>query len=245
MLHEAITAGRGNGLPFIGPLPDVFERLRTAVLHDFPGRIALVSSFGAESIVLLDMIARINRATPILFNQTGMLFSETLAYQKQVAQELGLTNIRLVRPTLLELGKLDPGGTMHERDPDACCDLRKVKPLKRALQPFAAWITGRKRFQSSSRAALSLVERDDEGRMKLNPLAECTPEDIRRYIAERDLPPHPLVKRGFPSIGCAPCTTRVAAGEGPRAGRWRGISKQECGIHFVNGRAVRVPAGEA
>lgn len=244
MLHEAIDRGPGISAPPVGPMSDAFELLVQAIAHDFPGRIALVSSFGAESIVLLDMVARINRATPVLFNETGMLFPETLAYQKQVADDLGLTNVRLVRPTLAELGRIDRSGTLNERDPDSCCDLRKVKPLKRALQPFAAWITGRKRFQSASRAKLPLVERDDESRLKLNPLAESTPEDIRRYVVERDLPPHPLVAKGYPSLGCVPCTTPVARGEAPRAGRWRGTAKQECGIHFVNGRAIRLPAGE-
>lgn len=245
MLHEAVIASRRSRLPFAGPVSDAFDLLAQAIIHDFPGRIALVSSFGAESIVLLDMVARINKATPVLFNQTGMLFAETLAYQQTVAAELGLTNVRIVRPTLAELGRLDPRGTLHEDDHDACCDLRKVRPLKRALQPFAAWITGRKRFQSASRASLPLVERDDERRVKLNPLADCSSAHIRNYIAEHDLPRHPLIAKGYPSIGCAPCTTSVAAGEAPRAGRWRGASKEECGIHFVNGRAVRGAAGEA
>lgn len=245
MPHEVIVAERANRVPFIGPLAEAFETLAQAIIDDFPGRIALVSSFGAESIILLDMVARINKATPVLFNQTGMLFPETLTYQQDVAAELGLTNVRIIRPTLAELGKIDPSGTLHQGNPDACCNLRKVRPIKRALQPFSAWITGRKRFQSASRAALPLVERDDEHRLKLNPLVDCSPEDIRRYIAEHDLPRHPLVGKGYPSIGCAPCTTKVARGEAPRAGRWRGAAKQECGIHFVNGRAMRGVAGEA
>ena len=214
------------------------DRLERAVFDDHPGRIALVSSFGAESVVLLHMISEISPATPVLFNVTGMLFSETLAYQREVADELGLTNVRLVRPTLAELEQADPAGDLHRRDTDACCALRKVVPLKRSLAPFDCWITGRKRFQSLTRAELPFVERDEAGRVKLNPLADWQAEDIRAYIEANDLPPHPLVAKGYASIGCAPCTTPVSPGEDPRAGRWRDADKIECGIHLVDGRLV-------
>ncbi|MEZ5824107.1 MAG: phosphoadenylyl-sulfate reductase [Geminicoccaceae bacterium] len=240
MLHE-----RTNPEPVAGRVEpfETLDLLKDAILGDHAGRIALVSSFGAESVVLLDLVARINRATPVLFNETGMLFAETLDYQREVADQLGLSNVRIVRPTLAETGRIDPLGRLHAQDPDQCCALRKVAPLKRALQPFAAWITGRKRHQSESRAALPLFERDEEHRVKINPLAHWSPADIRDYIVARDLPRHPLVERGYRSIGCAPCTTPVGDGENARAGRWRGQNKQECGIHLVNGRLVRMPSG--
>lgn len=230
--RSSIFAGDGGG---------AFDILERAIRRDHPGRIALVSSFGAESVVLLHMVARINPATPVLFNETGMLFPETLAYQREVARELGLTNIRIVRPTLMERMTGDPDATLHLRDPDACCALRKVAPMQRALEPFAAWITGRKRHQSGTRAAMPFAERDAAHRVKLNPLADWMPEDIRHYMDAHALPAHPLVARGYRSIGCAPCTSPVAVGEDPRAGRWRGRDKTECGIHFVDGRAVRGP----
>lgn len=229
------------------PVPPVeteaLERLERAILRDYPGRVALVSSFGADSVVLLHLVSRIGPATPVLFSQTGMLFAETLTYQQAVAAELGLTNVRLVRPTAAALSGADPADDLHHRDPDACCDLRKTAPLRRALEPFAAWITGRKRHQSAARAAMPLAEYDDAWRVKLNPLADWSARDVRDYRVRHDLRPHPLVGRGYPSIGCKPCTTPVAAGEDPRAGRWRGSGKTECGIHFVNGRPVRAAGG--
>ena len=216
--------------------------LRQVIMEDFPGRIALVSSFGAESVVLLHMVSLINPATAVLFNETGMLFRKTLDYQRDVADLLGLTNVRLVRPTLAELGRLDPGGSQHQRDADACCHLRKVAPLDRALQPFSAWITGRKRYQSKDRANLPFTEFDRENRPKINPLADWSPRDLRDYVAAYDLPSHPLVSQGYSSIGCAPCTTPVGAGENQRAGRWRDLKKTECGIHLSARRLDPAPA---
>lgn len=202
------------------------------------GRIALVSSFGAESVVLLHMAAVIDRATPVLFVDTQMLFTETLVYQAEVAERLGLSNLRILRGP--GIAARDPSGDLHRTDPDACCTLRKTEPLQRALNGFDGWITGRKRFQSGSRAALDFFEAEaGTGRLKVNPLAHWAPEDVRAYMEENRLPRHPLVARGYPSIGCAPCTSPVASGEDPRAGRWRNRDKDECGIHFVNGRMVR------
>ena len=198
------------------------------------GRIALVSSFGAEAVVLLHLVARIEPMTPVLFLETGMLFPETLDYQRRVAKLLGLGDVRLIRP-----GKR-PAPDLHRTDPDACCDLRKTVPLERALGGFDAWITGRKRYQGGQRAALEFFEAETgTGRIKINPLAHWGTGDVADYIAENRLPRHPLVAQGYPSIGCRPCTTRVSDGEDPRAGRWRGTDKTECGIHFDNGRLVR------
>ncbi len=202
-------------------------------------QVALVSSFGAESVVLLHMVAQINPDTPVLFLDTEMLFPETLAYQQQVAEQLGLRDMRVIRPSRAKLMERDVDGILHTFDTDACCTLRKTEPLEEALQGFGGWITGRKRVQGGQRAQLPLYEKDDGARIKINPLADWTPEMIADYIDTHDLPRHPLVSHGFKSIGCAPCTTKVAEGEDPRAGRWRGMEKSECGIHFENGKAIR------
>ncbi len=209
------------------------------------GRIALVSSFGAESVVLLHMVARIDRATPVLFVDTEMLFDETLTYQRDVADALGLRDLRIVRASRTRLAAHDPEGVLNQTDPDACCTLRKTEPLQHALAPFDAWITGRKRFQSGTRAALEFFEAEGRDRIKVNPLAHWAPQDVQDYMVNNRLPRHPLVAKGYPSIGCAPCTTPVAEGEDPRAGRWRAQDKEECGIHFENGRIVRGPVRQA
>ena len=206
------------------------------------GNIALVSSFGAESVVLLHMAAIYDRAVPVLFIDTEMLFAETLAYQQEVSERLGLRNVQIIRAA--DILQVDPDGTLHQRDTDACCTLRKTVPLQQALERFDGWITGRKRFQTGKRAALDFFEAEAAtGRIKVNPLAHWAPEDVKAYMIENRLPRHPLVAKGYPSIGCAPCTSPVAPGEDPRAGRWRDQDKDECGIHFVNGRMVR--RGEA
>ena len=207
------------------------------------GRVALVSSFGAESVVLLHMIAQHAPATPILFVDTLMLFEETLAYQQQVAAHLGLRDLRVLRATPEALQAADPDGNLHRTAPDACCALRKTAPLDAALAGFDAWITGRKRYHGATRAALEHFEQETPTRIKINPLAHWGREEIADYFARHDLPRHPLVARGYPSIGCAPCTSPVAEGEDIRAGRWRGQEKTECGIHFVGGRMVRSTEG--
>ena len=215
------------------------EAILARVLSDpAVGRVALVSSFGAESVTLLHLASRVDRAVPVLFVDTEMLFPETLAYQEEVARALGLADLRRIAPDRAEIFGRDGDALLHRRDPDACCGLRKTEPLARALAPFEAWITGRKRYQGGARAALPAVEAAD-GRLKVNPLARWTREDVGAYMERHRLPRHPLVARGYPSIGCAPCTTPVRSGEDERAGRWRGQGKDECGIHFVDGRAVR------
>ncbi|MEM9583956.1 MAG: phosphoadenylyl-sulfate reductase [Pseudomonadota bacterium] len=204
------------------------------------GPVALVSSFGAESVVLLHMAAQINPDTPVLFIDTEMLFAETLTYQQEVAEALGLTNVQTIRPDRGALMTRDVDSLLHKFDTDACCTLRKTEPLERALQGYGGWITGRKRAQGGQRSQLRIFEKDNGPRIKINPLANWTPERLRDYITAHALPRHPLVARGFASLGCAPCTTKVAEGEDPRAGRWRGQEKTECGIHFDNGKPVRV-----
>jgi phosphoadenosine phosphosulfate reductase len=208
------------------------------------GRTALVSSFGAESVVLLHMVSLIDRSLPVLFIDTEMLFAETLAYQQEVAEKLELTNIVTITADRARLDFEDPDGTLHQFDTDACCALRKTEPLERALGGFDAWITGRKRYQGSTRANVEFFEAEGDLRIKVNPLAHWGKEDLIDYMVNNRLPRHPLVAKGYPSIGCAPCTSPVAPGEDERAGRWRGSAKVECGIHFINGRAVRVPLGQ-
>lgn len=209
------------------------------VLADHPGRAATVSSFGAESVVLLHLLAQVDRAATVLFLDTEMLFPATLDYQREVAEALGLTGVQVIRPDRTAAFARDPDGDLHRRDPDLCCALRKTEPLDAALRGQTAWITGRKRHQTRDRAALGLFEADAAGRLKVNPLAEWSSAEVSAYIDRHALPRHPLVRERFLSIGCAPCTTRVAPGEDARAGRWRGTDKDECGIHLVNGRFVR------
>lgn len=213
--------------------------LRGALLDG--GDIALVSSFGAESVVLLHMVAVADKATPVVFVDTEMLFAETLVYQAEVAERLGLRNMRIIRADKDDVARDDPYGALHLSDTDTCCTLRKTIPLQRALRGFDGWITGRKRFQAGSRETLDFFEVEDgTGRIKVNPLAHWAPEDVRAYMEENRLPRHPLVTKGYPSIGCAPCTSPVKDGEDLRSGRWRGADKSECGIHFVDGKMVRI-----
>lgn len=221
--HQVFTALAGAGLD--GP-----ALLARAIREDLRGRVAVVSSFGAESVLLLALVAEIDPATPVLFLETDRHFPETLAYRDEVARRLGLADVRDIRPDAAEAEAQDPTGELWYYDPDACCALRKVRPLDRALSGFDAWITGRKRHQAQTRRALPLIEIED-GRIKLNPLADWDAGRIADEITARGLPRHPLVERGYPSIGCANCTRAVGEGEDERAGRWAGLRKVECGIH--------------
>jgi phosphoadenosine phosphosulfate reductase len=197
---------------------------------ELKGRIAAVSSFGTESAVLLHMVAQVDRDVPVIFTNTQKMFGETLEYRDELSERLGLTDLRVFRPDPRILAAKDTTGLRWSYDPDGCCEIRKVEPLRRALLPFDAWISGRKGFQSATRAALPRFE-VDEGRLKLNPLADWNKERLEAYFAEHELPRHPLETNGYPSIGCKPCTSKVLPGEDPRAGRWRGWEKVECGIH--------------
>jgi len=242
-------------MPLEAPLPDLEERVRTlnhryrhhsatsvlehALSDPQVGTTALVSSFGAESIILLHMVARVDRTTPVVFLDTQMLFAETLDYQRAVSAKLGLTDLRVIHPDAEQLFHRDPDNILHLADTDACCALRKVEPLGAATGGFDAWITGRKRFQGGKRVELNFFE-VDRHQIKVNPLAHWAPQDVQDYMINNRLPRHPLVTRGFPSIGCAPCTSAVNPGEDPRAGRWRDAEKVECGIHFENGKMQRV-----
>lgn len=222
------------------------EEMLSAVLGDgLVGGLAVVSSFGAESAVLLHLVAQIDPAIPVLFLETGKHFPETLAYRDALAERLGLTCLLELRPTAIELAAGDASGLRWSYDPDGCCEIRKVRPLAKALAGFDASITGRKAFQSSSRANLPRFEVDTSdaaGRLKINPLIDWDASRIEAHFIAHDLPRHPLVQQGFPSIGCAPCTHQVAPGEDPRSGRWKGWDKVECGIHQP-GEAEKLPPG--
>ncbi len=215
---------------------DSLAVLRDA-LAEHAGRVAVVSSFGAESAVLLALVAEIDPATPVVFVDTRQHFRETLAYRDTLVSVLGLMDVRSVGPSDAELIANDPGAELWRYDPDACCALRKVTPLDRALAPFGAWISGRKRHQSATRAFLPLRE-TVAGKVKYNPLAAWSTADIAAEMVARDLARHPLSLAGYPSIGCAVCTRAVAAGEDPRSGRWAGTGKTECGIHKDAGAGI-------
>lgn len=204
--------------------------VRTVIDEGLLGRAALVSSFGAESAVLLHLVATIDPAVPVLFLDTGKHFAETLAYRDTLAARLALADLRILTPDPAMLAARDAAGERWTYDPDGCCELRKVIPLERALAGFDTVITGRKAFQADTRAALPRFELD-AGRLKFNPLARWTKAELDAYFDAQSLPRHPLEAAGYASIGCAPCTSRVAPGEDPRAGRWRGVDKTECGIH--------------
>lgn len=206
------------------------EMLRTLLTGELHGQIAAVSSFGTESAVLLHMVAQADPATPVVFTDTLKMFPETLAYRDTLVARLGLLDVRVIQPDPTLLAAKDPEGIRHGYDPDGCCELRKVEPLARGLAPFEAWISGRKGFQAGTRRALPRFEVED-GRLKLNPLADWDKAALDGYFTAHDLPRHPLETEGYLSIGCAPCTSKVKPGEDPRAGRWRGFDKVECGIH--------------
>ena len=196
------------------------------------GEVAAVSSFGADSAVLLHMIAEIDRNLPIVFLDTGKHFGETLDYRDQLAADLGLTDIRIVTPDEAELARVDADGKLHQSDVDACCAVRKVEPMARGVSPFRAWFTGRKRFQASTRNAMPVFEAVGE-RVRINPMAQWGTSHLAAYMRQHELRENPLVAYGYLSIGCFPCTQPAKPGEDPRSGRWAGQAKTECGIHLT------------
>jgi len=198
----------------------------------FAPRITFATAFGAEGCVLVDLIARHHLPIDVFTLDTGLLFPETYALWRRLEERYGLT-IRAVHPELSVEGQAGVyGAVLWERAPDRCCEIRKVAPLRRALSGFDAWITSIRRDQTSDRSVARVAEWDLRfGLGKVNPLAGWTSEDVERYVRVHRVPVNPLHARGYPSIGCMPCTTAVAPGEGPRAGRWRGRGKTECGLH--------------
>ncbi len=215
------------------------EILRHAITEAFVERICIVSSFGAESVILLHMISQIDPSVPVIFLNTGKLFGETLRYRDRLQSVLGLTDIRSVGPHPDDLKASDPKGSLWQRDTDGCCHIRKVLPQARAVSGFDALITGRKRFQTDTRQTMDVIEASTDGRYKINPLANWQLDELKSYIETHNLPRHPLVKDGYLSIGCMPCTSKVADGGDYRSGRWAGSDKDECGIHLnVDGDGI-------
>jgi phosphoadenosine phosphosulfate reductase len=201
-------------------------------LQRFGKGVALATGFGAEGCVLVHMLSGIEPNARVFYLDTDLLFPETYDLRDRLQarysvrferQEVGLS--------LEEQAKIH-GEKLWETDPDRCCDLRKVQPLKNVLSGLDAWITAVRRDQTPDRADAKIVERDKKfGLVKINPLARWTSKDVWRFIVRNDVPYNPLHDRGFPSIGCRPCTTLVQIGEGQRSGRWRGTAKTECGLH--------------
>ena len=212
--------------------------LERAIYHDYKGEIVLASSMGIDSAVLLHMISEIDNRTPVLFLETGKHFKETLAYRDHLIARFGLSNFKNIYPDAKTLKRKDAKGDLHETDRDSCCEIRKVAPLDAEIKQYKARITGRKRYQTKQRAHMPILELGGQ-QAKINPLAYWTAKDITAYMRKHDLPVHPLLSLGYLSVGCEPCTTRVAEGEDPRAGRWRDSNKTECGIHYIKGRYVR------
>lgn len=213
--------------------------LRAALLREWSDQVTYVSSFGAESAVMLALIADVDPDMPILFLETGMHFPQTLDYKQTLIERLGLSNVRDIGPDAAEHQASDPRNTLWKQDTDACCSLRKVRPLAPALEGFEAWITGRKRFHGGARLHLPVFEFAD-GRFKINPMASWTQEDVQDYLNRRQLPKHPLVDQGYPSIGCWPCTRPADDPDDIRAGRWAGQDKTECGLHVDKAERPRV-----
>ncbi|EHQ57391.1 thioredoxin-dependent phosophoadenylyl-sulfate reductase [gamma proteobacterium HIMB55] len=209
------------------------EALERALCGDaFVKNPALVSSFGADSAVLLHMVSMIKPDAQVIFLDTGFHFPETLVHRNQLVEKLGLKNVRSASVDPIAEKRLDARRRLHLSNPDSCCQLRKVSVLDRHLRMNDAWISGQRRSQSMTRSSIAMVEVDEaRGKLKLNPLANWSHSDIAAYKAEHALPEHPLVAKGFPSIGCQPCTSAIKDGEDQRAGRWRSQQKLECGLH--------------
>jgi phosphoadenosine phosphosulfate reductase len=206
------------------------EMLRTLFAEGMLGRVAVVSSFGTESAVLLHLVASADPTIPVIFVDTMKMFPETLAYRDTLVERLGIVNATVVQPDPAVLAAKDETGLRWSYDPDGCCAIRKVEPLARAKAGLDTWISGRKAFQSVTRQNIPRFEIED-GRLKLNPLGDWTKDDLQAWFVAHDLPRHPLEAQGYLSVGCQPCTSKVLPGEDPRAGRWRGWDKTECGIH--------------
>lgn len=213
------------------------ELIRRAYLQ-FGDRLVATSSFQTQSVPLLKIISRVAPELRILFLDTGFHFPETIQFMNECRERFGLNVVRLEslighRDFLAEHGKL------YETNPHMCCYLNKVEPLQRALKDCDAWLSGIRRDQTSLRRDSEVVSRQADGRWKICPMLEWTEEMVSNYIRVHGLPQHPLHDAGYLSIGCAPCTQPVAAGQSPREGRWAGREKTECGIHVENGRVVR------
>ena len=209
------------------------DLLKVMIKNIFKKKIVVTSSFGAESIVILDLVSKIDKNIPIIFLDTGKLFPETLDYLIKVKKFLNLKNIKIQKPSLKDLKINDVEGNLHKTNPELCCKLRKVIPLEKAINPYEAWINGRKRFHGLERKSIKKIEKLNNI-IKINPLADWSFKEINTYIKKNKLPEHPLIKKGYKSIGCLQCTTKIADDEPVRSGRWKDAKKNECGIHVYN-----------
>ncbi len=234
--RKTSAAAKDANDPYFGLSAE--QSIRQAV-QDYNSDLVIASSMGIDSAVLLHMVAQIDKNLPIIFLDTGKHFRETLHYRDQLVSKLGLTNLINVTPDRAAVKAQDPQGELYQSDPDACCDLRKVTPLAGKIHDYAVRVTGRKRYQTPDRKDMPILQTSGE-QVKLNPLAYWSAKDVTAYMRKHDLPVHPLLSLGFLSVGCQPCTTRVSEGEDARAGRWRNLSKEECGIHFVDGKWVSI-----
>ena len=200
--------------------------------REFGPDVALATGFGAEGCVLIDMVARITNGARIFYLDTDLLFPETYALIEQLEARYGIRFERRATRLSLSAQAAEYGERLWERQPDLCCQLRKVEPLKEVLTGLRAWVTAIRRDQTPARAHAGIVERDRKfDLIKINPLATWAAQDVWEYITQYNVPYNPLYDHGYGSIGCAPCTTLVQIGENPRAGRWRGSTKTECGLH--------------
>ncbi len=224
---------------------DAVSVLRYAITEVLPGDMAIVSSFGADSAVLLHMVAQVDPSLPVYFLETGKHFPETLDYVETLKKQLGLLNVHAIHPNQGDVKRFDPNGDLWETDPDSCCHIRKTEPLEPITEQYGGWVTGRKRYQTAERGVLPHFELTSDDRIKVNPLAYFSDADVVEYRQAHSLPEHPLYAKGYKSIGCAPCTSAVADGEDPRAGRWRGLNKKECGIHYDFNGAIASPMSAA
>ena len=219
---------------------DGTDLLAPLIVQDFRRRIAVVSSFGAESVVLLHMVARIDRSVPVISLDTEKLFGETIAYRAQLIERLGFTDVRIIKPDAGSVELLDPEESLHRRSPDLCCRASarssRYNGRSRNSVPGSRDASA---YHGGSRVDIPTLEVLD-GRLKIEPLARFSARDIEAYLVQYDLPRHPLVAQGYRSIGCAPCTIRGGTTDNPRAGRWAGLAKTQCGIHWsLNGNPIR------
>lgn len=217
------------------------QQMLSRLLHGgVAGRVAVISSFGAEAACLLSLVASKDPATPVVFLETRKHFSETLGYVDDLMDQLGLTTLVRARPSLRSLSADDPDGELHHSDPDRCCYLRKTLPMVGVLSNFDCVLTGRKRFQTKDRERMDVVE-VQETWLRVNPLHDWSHEQVTSYLRDHDILQHPLVAQGYPSIGCAPCTQPSSD---VRGGRWAGTDKTECGIHITADGTTARNAGD-
>jgi phosphoadenosine phosphosulfate reductase len=209
------------------PPEEILQRAAAA----FPGKVALSSSFQTQSVPLLHLLSRFAPEIPVLFLDTGYHFPETLAFRDRLVREWGLRLevLRAAMPLVEVTRRYGPD--LFRSDPDLCCEIHKVEPMRRAVRGLEAWISGIRRDQTAVRQNAQIVEAAPGGLMRIHPLLNWTERDVWSYMHRYDLPSHPLFEQGYESVGCAPCTAPVQIGDGARSGRWQGTNKAECGLH--------------